>query len=72
MRFYQYHFVFFSSQKEYFFDKRLSIGGHLPVRNATNDVTQNQELHVLLFQDFYYKIALHVRGNYAIKSAEAE
>jgi len=56
MRFYQYHLFSFqitsrsSSQKEYFFDKRPSIGGHLPLRNATNDVTQNQELDVLLFQ----------------------
>jgi len=43
--------IYLSSQKEYFFDKRPSIGGHLPVRNATNDVTQNQELHMLLFQE---------------------
>jgi len=42
--------IYLLSKKEYVFDKRLSIGSHLPVRNAINDVTQNQELHVLLFQ----------------------
>ena len=39
-----------TSHKEYFVDKRPSIGGHFPVRNALNDVTQHQILHVLLFQ----------------------
>jgi len=35
--------VFLSSNKEYVADKRPSIGGHFPVKNATNDVTQNQD-----------------------------
>ena len=49
-----------------------SVGSRFPVRNATNDVTQNQELHVLLFQGLLSHNCPPRAGQYAIKSAEAK